>query len=124
MFNKVLIKGQVLGQVTEYYYKKEYQAKGAPHHHALIWIVNAPLIGKSRAEDVTRFIDKRITCSIPDKGTCPELHGLVTKYQLHKCSNYCKKKRKFTKNVFVTKCKFGFACPVSENTCYEMSSKA
>ena len=116
MFNKVLIKGQVLGQVTEYYYKKEYQARGAPHYHALIWIANAPVIGESRAEDVTRFIDERITCSIPDKGTCPELHRLVTKYQLHKCSNYCKKKRKFTKNVFVTKCKFGFPRPVSENT--------
>ena len=27
-----------------------------------------------------------------------------------------RKKRKFTKNVFVTKCKFGFPRPVSENT--------
>uniref|UniRef100_A0A1X7USH7 ATP-dependent DNA helicase n=1 Tax=Amphimedon queenslandica TaxID=400682 RepID=A0A1X7USH7_AMPQE len=83
-----LHKGQVLGQVTEYYYKKEYQARGAPHCHCLIWIANAPDVGESRAEDVIRFIDERITCHIPNKDTCPELHKVVTRYQLHKCSNY------------------------------------
>uniref|UniRef100_A0A1X7V412 Helitron helicase-like domain-containing protein n=1 Tax=Amphimedon queenslandica TaxID=400682 RepID=A0A1X7V412_AMPQE len=36
MFNEVLIKGQVLGQVREFCYKKEYQARGAPHYHCLI----------------------------------------------------------------------------------------
>ena len=116
MFNKVLIKGQILGPVREFYYKKEYQARGAPHYHCLIWIANAPVVGESRAEDVTRFIDERVTCNIPSKDTCPQLHEIATRYQLHKCSNYCKKKRKFSKNTFVTKCKFGFPRPVSEET--------
>ena len=64
MFNRVLIKGQILGPVREFYSKKEYQARGAPHYHCLIWIDNAPVVGESRSEDVTRFIDERITCNI------------------------------------------------------------
>ena len=116
MFNKVLIKGQILGPVREFYYKKEYQARGAPHYHCLIWIANAPVVGESRAEDVTRFIHERVTCNIPSKDTCPQLHKIVVRYELHKCSNYCKKNRKFSKNIFVTKCKFGFPRPVSEET--------
>ena len=115
-FNRLVVKGGVLGQVVHFYFKKEYQARGAPHYHALIWIANAPVIGESKNEDVIRFIEERITCNIPNKETCPELHELVTKYQLHKCSNYCKIKKKYSKNVFVTKCKFGFSRPTSENT--------
>uniref|UniRef100_A0A1X7TSH7 Helitron helicase-like domain-containing protein n=1 Tax=Amphimedon queenslandica TaxID=400682 RepID=A0A1X7TSH7_AMPQE len=53
IFNKVLIKGQVLGQVRKFYYKKKYQAKGAPHYHCLIWIANVPVVGESRAEDIS-----------------------------------------------------------------------
>uniref|UniRef100_A0A1X7UTS4 Helitron helicase-like domain-containing protein n=1 Tax=Amphimedon queenslandica TaxID=400682 RepID=A0A1X7UTS4_AMPQE len=116
MFNKVLIKGQILGQVREFYYEKEYQARVAPHYQCLMWIANAPVAGKSRAEDVVRFIDERVTCNIPSEDTCLELHEIVTRYQLHKCSNYCKKTRKCSKNLFVTKCKFGFPRPVSEKT--------
>ena len=115
-FNRLVVKGGVLGQVVHFYFKKEYQARGAPHYHALIWIANAPVIGESKNEDVIRFIEERITCNIPNKETCPELHELVTKYQMHKCSNYCKIKKRSSKNVFVTKCKFGFPRPTCENT--------
>ena len=74
MFNKVLIKGQILGPVREFYYKKEYQARGAPHYHCLIWIANAPVVSESRADNVTRF---RVTCNIPSKDTCPQLTKLL-----------------------------------------------
>ncbi len=30
-FQTVIVKGQVLGKVTHYFWKKEYQARGAPH---------------------------------------------------------------------------------------------
>ena len=115
-FNKIIINGRVLGQVDQFYWKKEYQARGAPHYHALVWICNAPVIGVSKEEDVIKFIDDRITCHIPKKDSCPELYNLVTKYQMHKCSNYCKRKRKFSSNTFITKCKFGFPRPGSDKT--------
>ena len=34
--------------------------------------------------------------------------GLVTRYQMHKCSAYCKRKRKCSSGTFVTRCRFGF----------------
>ena len=82
-FQTVLIKGGVLGEVTHSFWKKEYQSRGAPHYHVLLWI-----------KVVTAWIDKTISCQIPDEKVSPELHHLVTKYQLHKCSNYCRHKKK------------------------------
>ena len=63
------------------------------------------------------------------KGSNPELHRLVTRYQMHKCSNYCKRKTKFAKGkyVFVTRCKFNFpreACASSKLNPVEESLKA
>uniref|UniRef100_A0A1X7UF82 Uncharacterized protein n=1 Tax=Amphimedon queenslandica TaxID=400682 RepID=A0A1X7UF82_AMPQE len=52
---------------------------------------NASVVGESRAEDVVRVIDKRVSCNIPNKDTCPQLHEIVMRYQLHKCSNYFSK---------------------------------
>ena len=36
-FKTVILKGNVLGFVTHYFFKKEYQACGA-HYHAVVWI--------------------------------------------------------------------------------------
>ena len=35
-FNIVILKGQAVGKVAHYFYKKEYQARGAPHYHSLL----------------------------------------------------------------------------------------
>ena len=53
-----------------------------------------------------------MTCHIPDNQGSPELHRLVTRYQLHKCSKYCKRRKKVGKTTFITRCKFGFPRPV------------
>ena len=49
-----------------------------------------------------KWIQERITCHIPDKKSDPEL---VTRYQMHKCSSYCKRKRKVG-SVYVTRYRF------------------
>ena len=56
---------------------------------------------------VLQWIQERITCRIPDKTTNPGLHQLVTKYQYHKCNNYCRRKKKVG-GTFITRCRFGF----------------
>ena len=89
----MLIKGAVLGEVTHSFWKKEYQSRGAPHYHVLLWIKDAPVIGVDPEHVVTAWIDKRISCHIPDEKSSPKLHRLVTKYQMHKCSNYCRHKK-------------------------------
>ena len=96
-FRTVLMKGDLLGKVDHFYWKKEYQARGAPHYHVLLWIRDAPVIGVDDPEKVLDWIQEKITCHIPDKESNPELHSLVTRYQMHKCSSYC-----------ITKCRFGF----------------
>ena len=79
--------GQALGEVTHYFIKKEYQARGAPHYHLLLWVNDAPIIEKHSDSKVLDWIQKRITCRIPEEKSNPELHRLVTKYQMHKCSD-------------------------------------
>ena len=114
-FNTVLKKGEVLGKVDHFYWKKEYQARGAPHYHVLLWIRDAPVIGQDDPDKVLSWIQERITCQIPDKETSPELHRLVTRYQMHKCSAYCKRKRKCSSGAFITRCRFGFPRQVCES---------
>ena len=118
-FQTVLVKGLVLGAISHFFWKKEYQARGAPHYHAVVWIDGAPIIGKSDTSIVLDWVQERITCRIPDETTNPELSKLVKKYQLHKCSAYCKRKRKCN-GVYITKCRFGF--PRSETEIGEIHS--
>ena len=96
-----------MGFIDHFYWKKEYQARGAPHYHVLLWIRDAPVIGIDDNSKVLKWIQDRITCEIPCKESNPELHDLVTRYLLHKCSAYCRRKRKCASR-FVTYCKFGF----------------
>ena len=113
----VLIKGEVLGKVSNHYYKLEYQTRGAPHFHVLLWIEGAPVIGVDPADEVLTWIQDRITCHIPDKETNPELHHLVTTFQMHRCSGYCLRSRKVkgggSGTTFVKRCKFNFPRPES-----------
>ena len=78
---------------------------GAPHYHVLLWINEAPVIGLDSEITILKWIQERITCCILDKESNPKLHRLVTKYQMHKCSSYCKNKKG---GAFLTRCKFGF----------------
>ena len=67
---------------------------GAPHFHVLLWIRDAPVIGEDDPDKVLAWIRDRITCHIPDKDSNPELHALVTRYQMHNCSAYCRRRVK------------------------------
>ena len=64
-FKTVLLKGEVLGTVEHFYWKKEYQARGAPHYHVLLWIKDAPVIGRDDPDVVLSWMQERITCNIP-----------------------------------------------------------
>ena len=67
-------------------WKKEYQNRGAPHYHVLLWIQDAPVIGIDDADKVLAWIEDRITCKLPDKESDPELHAMVTKQNTN-CTN-------------------------------------
>ena len=102
-FKTVILKG---GTVTHHFYK-EYQSRGAPHYHILLWIEGAPVAGADE-EEVLRWIQERITCRTPEDESNPELHQLVTRYQYHKCSKYCQRRKRVKGGTFITRCRFGF----------------
>ena len=89
----MLVKGEVLGSIDHFYWK-EYQARGAPYYHVLLWIKDAPVISQDDPDEVLEWIQERITCHIPNKDTDPELYNVITRYQMHTCSAYCKCRRK------------------------------
>ena len=49
-FRTMIQKCKVLGEVEHFYWKREYQARGAPHFHVLLWIKDAPLISRDSPE--------------------------------------------------------------------------
>ena len=55
------MKGEVLGTVDHFYWKKEYQARGAPHYHALLWLKDAPVIGQDDPDTVLSWIQESIS---------------------------------------------------------------
>ena len=57
---------QPIGEAVEYVIRIEFQARGSPHAHTLIWIKDAPKLGYADEADVKAFIDKYISCSLPD----------------------------------------------------------
>ena len=77
-FETVIIKGEILGKVNQFFWKKEYQMRGAPYYHVFLWINEAPVIGVDSEVTILKWIQERITCRIPHKESNPELHRLVT----------------------------------------------
>ena len=54
-----------LGHITDYVIKNEFQMRGLPHAHCLLWVKNAPKIDKEPDNVVCAFIDKYITAVRP-----------------------------------------------------------
>ena len=58
-----------MGELVEYDIRIEFQARGSPHAHCVLWVKDAPKYGVDDTDDVCQFIDKYITCVIPaDEG--------------------------------------------------------
>ncbi|XP_073724526.1 uncharacterized protein [Misgurnus anguillicaudatus] len=111
MTQLLLSPAQPIGKVKDFFYRVEFQARGSPHIHLLAWVEGAPEFESDSDEVVCGFIDRYITCRLPDSMADPELHQIVTEVQLHsrKHSKSCKKG-----NVL---CRFGFPkLPMSDTT--------
>ena len=78
-----------IGKIKDWFYRVEYQQRGSPHIHMLIWLENAPVFSVDKDEEVIAFIDQIITCNKPDND--PKLLELVNR-QTHRHSHTCRKK--------------------------------
>ncbi|XP_017469499.1 PREDICTED: uncharacterized protein LOC108361401, partial [Rhagoletis zephyria] len=70
----VLTKYRVFGDTRCYMYSVEWQKRGLPHAHILIWLLN-----KLHSNEV----DDIISAEIPDPVTDPHLHDIVTAQMVH-----------------------------------------
>ncbi|XP_071131126.1 reticulocyte-binding protein homolog 2a-like [Mytilus edulis] len=108
--NVIMSEAEPIGKIIDYFYRVEFQQRGSPHTHCLFWVENAPKFGEDDIDDVITFIDKYITCEIPNEKKDKELHEIVMAVHQHskKHSKSCKKKG--------TVCRFNFPRPPSTRT--------
>ncbi|KAJ8386981.1 hypothetical protein AAFF_G00161580 [Aldrovandia affinis] len=61
--------------VLDYLFRVEFQARGSPHIHKVVWIEDAPEVEDPEdCPHVIKFFDRYITCQMPDEKADPELH--------------------------------------------------
>ena len=94
-----------IGPLSEYVIRIEFQARGSPHAHTLIWIKDAPKLGYSDEADVIKFINKYVSCALPS--TDEALRDLVENLQIHRHSQTCRRKGS---------CRFNYPKPPSPLT--------
>ena len=99
--NFLLNDAKPLGNISDWFYRVEYQQRGSPHIHMLIWLESAPVFGVDDNTLLTDFINQIISCEWPVDD--PELQNLV-KRQFHRHSHTCKKKSK-------NECRFNYPQP-------------
>ena len=88
-----------IGKVRDYFYKVEFQQRGSPHIHMLVWVENAPTLETNSEDEIIQFVDQYLTCS-----TDVEKTANLVNLQSHKHSRTCRKKGKPI-------CRFGFPLP-------------
>ena len=113
LWGKVILSGMhPIGQILNYDERREFQNRGTEHIHAPIHIVGAPILDEDNDHNdnnVIDFIDKHISCSLPDKDLYPELSSLVKEVQTHHHTKSCRKKKGVT-------CRFNAPWPPSDKT--------
>ncbi|PZC74948.1 hypothetical protein B5X24_HaOG206881 [Helicoverpa armigera] len=93
------------GPIEDYWYRVEFQNRGSPHLHMLVWCNNVPEFSTPQGIEV---IEKVVSCSLSPND--PVLRKLVEDLQIHKHTQTCKKNRQDNG------CRFGFPKPASDNT--------
>ena len=92
-----------VGEIIDYFYRVEFQQRGSPHIHMIIWVKDAPVHGISSDVSVAAFVDKYSTCC-KDKA----IPSLIN-YQTHRHAKTCRKHGKAI-------CRFNFPIPPMPET--------
>ena len=77
LFLDDIVKNKIFGQIQSYFYTIEHQKRGLPHAHCLFTLRNED---KFKTSDE---VDSIISAELPDRATCPELHAVVLKHNIH-----------------------------------------
>jgi len=71
IFSKLINGKDGILVVEDFFYPIEYQTKGAGHTHTLLWIKDAPVIGKNTEDEVKAYIQKIATCEMSNPEASP-----------------------------------------------------
>ena len=99
--NVILSGAHPVGQVLNFDRRKEMQGRGTEHFHSEVHVKDAPKLDIDSDNACIAFINRYISCNIPDKSEDNELHNLVISRQIHHHTRTCKKNK--TKD-----CRFGY----------------
>ena len=110
--NFLLSSAEPLGKISDWFYGVEYQQRGSPHIHMLIWLQGAAQFKVENDVELTAYTDKIITCHKPADN--PELQNLVNR-QVHRHSHTCRKNTK-------SQCRFNYPQPPMKHTNYDTLS--
>ena len=87
--------------LEDYSVRVEFQARGSPHAHMLLWLKDVPDWDTTEGIE---FIEKNVSCTLST-----QYKDIVLKYQKHAHSKTCFKNNN-------SSCRFGFEKPASEHT--------
>ncbi|XP_034567817.1 uncharacterized protein LOC117832690 isoform X2 [Notolabrus celidotus] len=107
----ILSPAQPLGKVYDFFWRLEFQHRGSPHIHGLLWVDGAPVFEKDSDKTVCDFVSKYISARLPDPDKQPDLFKKVTEVQIHS-KNHSKTCFKSASSG----CRFGFPKPPSRRT--------
>lgn len=74
---ELITKQEVLGELRGYLYTIEFQKRGLPHVHMLVYLMDTNRI------KTTEKIDELISAGIPDKEMNPKLYEMVKNHMIH-----------------------------------------
>ncbi|CAH1233099.1 PIF1 [Branchiostoma lanceolatum] len=99
-------KGHPIGELQDYMIRIEFQARGSPHAHTILWMKNAPKLGVDEDAEIINFINEHQSCAIPDNSD-EDMRDLVLSRQKHVHSKTCRR---------AGSCRFKFPHPPSMET--------
>ena len=76
-----------IGKLTDCFYRVEFQQRGSPHIHMIVWIENAPKFNVNTNAEIIAFVNELLQCRVDDQ----EMENL-TDIQIHKHSRICRSK--------------------------------
>ncbi len=107
----VVMVEEPFGKVKDLVWRVEMQLRGSPHIHSLWWCEGAPNLDTAEGlREAPSFIDRYVTCRLPDENTEAVLYQLVNSRQRHSHTHTCFKAGN-------KQCRFDFPLPLCESTC-------
>ena len=85
-FKDIVLNGP-LGKILCYVIRVEFQTRGSPHVHCLLWAKGMSTLSNETLHQYEKFVDSIVSANIPEE--ISELGNLIKKFQVHHHSKTC-----------------------------------